>query len=116
MTAPSDRASKPLTRGPGETAFQEGVATGRVTSVSADGLALEIEIDQGVVNAGDPVAVVLSTPDDPSPRNFADEVRERRVGTARVVGVQGNTCRAESVPDRRNASVLPGDRVTIRSP
>ena len=114
--APWDRAIEPPPRAPDETAFQAGFATGRVASVSADGLTLDIEIDQGAVNAGDPVTVVLTTPEDPSPRNFADEVRERRVGTARVVEVQGGTCRAQIVPDRRNASVLPGDKVTIRSP
>ena len=110
--APWDRAIKPPKAG----AFEAGFATGRVASVSADGLTLEVEIDQGVANTGDPVTVVMSTPEYPSPRNFADEVRERRVATARVVAVREGSCTAEIVPDRRNASVMPGDKVTIRSP
>ena len=113
--APWERAIVPPPRGSGEAAAEAGFATGRITSVSADGLTLDIELDRGVANVRDPVTVVLTAPF-PSPRNFADEVRERRVATARVVEVEGTSCRAEVVPDRRNARVLPGDRVTIRNP
>ncbi len=113
--APWDHAILPPPLGSGEAAAETGFATGKVTSVSEDGLTLDIELDRGTANVSDPVTVV-QTAAFPSPRNFADEVRERRVATARVVEVDGASCTAEIVPDRRNARVLPGDRVTIISP
>ena len=108
--APWDRPVEPPTE-PGTGAR---FVTGAVTSVSADGLTLDIEITRGTVNKGDPVVVVMTAPY-PSPRNFADEVRERRVAAARVVDVRGRSCVAEILPDRRNGLVSPGDKVTIRS-
>lgn len=113
--APWEHAILPPPRVSGDAAAGAGFATGRVTSVSADGLTLDIELERGTANVRDPVTVV-HTMAFPSPRNFADEVRERRVATARVVEVEGANCTAEVVPDRRNARVLPGDRVTILSP
>ncbi len=113
--APWERAILPPPWGSDEAAIETGIATGKVTSVSEDGLTLGIELDRGTVNVNDPVTVV-QTMAFPSPRNFADEVRERRVATARVVEVDGASCTVAIVPDRRNGRVLPGDRVTILSP
>jgi hypothetical protein len=101
---------------PADPAVPLGFAKGTVTSVSADGLTLEIAVHDGAAREGDLLVVVLSTPPDPAPRNFSDEIRERRVATARVVAVGGDACRAELLRDRRNTTVMPGDKVTIRTP
>jgi hypothetical protein len=101
---------------PEESAYSPEFAVGTVRSVSDDGTMIDIVLDRGVARTGDPVTVVLSTPDDPAPRNFRDEVRERRVATATVVRIWGGGCEARLVPDRRNTMILPGARATVRSP
>ena len=111
-TLPWDRPVVP----PRESAYPAGFAVGTVRSVSDDGLMIDIERDRGAARMGDPVTVVMSPPDDPAPRNFRDEVRERRVATATVVKIWGGGCEARLIPDRRNTVVLPGDRATVRSP
>jgi hypothetical protein len=111
-TLPWDRPVAP----PVESAYSPEFAVGTVRSVSDDGTVIDIELVRGVARMGDPVTVVMSTPDDPAPRNFRDEVRERRVATAKVVRIWGGGCEARLIPHRLNTMIRPGDRAAVRSP
>ena len=91
-------------------------AVGAVTSVSADGSALTIEMKRGALHVGARVALYVPVPEKPGAHYMWDEARELKVGEANVVAVAGDRCEAELVEGTTNAPVSAGDRIIIGIP